>query len=99
LRVLQVHPALALCATFWTSEQRHAAQREKNLRCYHTTLQAHGVTNYSWDNLLTDYKCGLIYWLLMPVQDRFGGASKDYWWPKMQCLLSAFHDWHCEELL
>ena len=39
------------------------------------------------------------FWLLMPLQDRFGGAGKDYWWPKMQCLVAAFREWQCAELL
>src|SRR5581483_10065494 len=89
-----------LCAAFWTHEQRHQHQREeKMLRRYHTVLQNHGVNNYSWDDLLTDYRTGLIFWLLMPVQDYFGGAGKEYWWPKMQCLVAAFQDWHCHHLL
>jgi hypothetical protein len=89
-----------LCATFWTSAQRHEAQREQNiLRRYHTTLQACGVRGYSWENLITDYQSGLIYWLLVPVQDRFGGSPKAYWWPKMQCLASAFREWNCAPLL
>ena len=89
-----------LCATFWTSEQRHEAQREEQvLRRYHTTLQAHGVRDYIWDDLVADYRNGLIYWLLVPVQDRFGGSVKDYWWPKMQCLVAAFREWRCAELL
>jgi hypothetical protein len=89
-----------LCATFWTTEQRHAAQREQQiLRRYHATLQAHAVRDYSWDDLTTDYQTGLIFWLLMPVQDRYGGAGTDYWWPKMQCLVAAFREWHCEDLL
>jgi hypothetical protein len=57
---------------------------------------AHPITR---DQHLADYKHGLIFWLLMPVQDRYGGAGKDYWWPKMQCLVGAFRDWHCDELL
>lgn len=69
------------------------------LRRYYSTLCHYGVTGYSWDELLTDYRCGLIYWLLMPVQDRFGGADKAYWWPKMQCLVAAFEDWDGMELL
>ncbi len=94
------HDLVNLCATFWTSAQRHEEQRERKiLHHYHEVLQAHGVHNYSWDNLLTDYQIGLIYWLLMPVQDCYGGSNKDYWWPKMQCLMTAFHEWHCEELL
>jgi thiamine kinase-like enzyme len=89
-----------LCATFWTSEQRHAARREELiLRRYHATLQASGVRDYTWDDLITDYRSGLIYWLLVPLQDRRDGAGKDYWWPKMQCLVAAFHEWRCEELL
>lgn len=89
-----------LCATFWTSEQRHEANREKKiLERYYATLQRYGVTNYSWEDLLTDYQTGLIYWLLVPVQDQHGGAGKDYWWPKMQCLVTAFHEWHCGEML
>lgn len=89
-----------LCAAFWTSQQRHEEQREeKMLRHYHTVLQAHGVNNYSWDDLVTDYQTGLIFWLLMPVQDCYDGSSKEYWWPKMQCLVAAFQEWQCEKLL
>ena len=69
------------------------------LERYHATLQAHGVKDFSWEDCLTDYRSGLIYWLLVPVQDRHGGASKAYWWPKMQCLVAAFRDWECEGML
>lgn len=89
-----------LCATFWTREQRHEGQREEDiLRHYLATLHAHGVSGYTWDDLLLDYRRGLIFWLLMPVQDAADGSARDYWWPKMQCLLDAFQDWRCEELL
>jgi hypothetical protein len=89
-----------LCATFWTPEQRHAAQREERiLRRYLAGLQAAGVRDYGWDDLIEDYQSGLIYWLFVPLQDRFDGASKDYWWPKMQCLVAAFREWRCEDLL
>ena len=89
-----------LCATFWTSEQRHAGQREQQiLRRYHAVLHAHGVRDYAWPDLLTDYRSGLIYWLLVPVQDRYDGSSKDYWWPKMQCLVAAFREWDCADPL
>jgi thiamine kinase-like enzyme len=89
-----------LCATFWTSEQRHEAQREQQvLRRYLATLRAHGVRDYTWDDLVVDYQSGLIYWLLVPVQDWFGGAARNYWWPKMQCLVAAFREWGCADLL
>jgi hypothetical protein len=89
-----------LCATFWTPEQRHEDQREiTTLRRYLAALQACGVQQYTWDDLVTDYQHGLIYWLLVPVQDGADGSRRDYWWPKMQCLVAAFRDWRCEALL
>jgi thiamine kinase-like enzyme len=89
-----------MCAAFWTSEQRNENQREERmLRRYHAVLQEHGVADYSWEDLATDYRTGLIFWLLMPVQDRYGGSGKDYWWPKMQCVVAAFREWECEKLL
>ena len=87
-------------ATFWTRAQRHEGQREQRiLEHYHRTLVAHGVSGYSWEDLLADYRAGLIFWLLMPVQDGGDSAPHSYWWPKMQCLLAAFNDWGCDELL
>jgi hypothetical protein len=88
-----------LCATFWNSAQRHDGNREMAiLQHYHAALLEHGVTGYSWDDLQTDYRIGLIYWLLVPVQDCAGGSRRAYWWPKMQCLVSAFREWECERL-
>jgi thiamine kinase-like enzyme len=89
-----------LVATFWTPEQRHEAQREQRiLQHYYAALVAHGVQDYRWEDLLADYRAGLIYWLLVPVQDAGDGSSEGYWWPKMQCLMAAFQDWECAALL
>ena len=89
-----------LIAAFWTSEQRGDNQREaRMLQHYHHVLQTCGVQDYSHEQLQTDYQSGLIYWLLVPVQDRNDGSPKDYWWPKMQCLVTAFREWRCGSLL
>lgn len=89
-----------LLASFWTREQRHETQREQRiLRHYYHTLRAHGVKDYRWEDLLADYRTGLIFWLLMPVQDGADGAPEAYWWPKMQCVVAAFQDWECTTLL
>lgn len=89
-----------LCATFWTSEQRNEEKREeKALHRYLRTLQTCGVAHYTWEDLVSDYQAGLIYWLLVPVQDRYDGSSREYWWPKMECLVAAFREWHCADLL
>jgi thiamine kinase-like enzyme len=89
-----------LCATFWTSAQRHKLDREMSiLQRYHHGLMRNSVNGYSWEELLLDYRAGLIYWVLVPVQDGADGSAKEYWWPKMQCLIAAFQEWECEELL
>ncbi len=89
-----------MLATFWTPAQRHEGQRELHaLRHYYDTLTAHGVRNYTWEELLDDYRIGLIEWLYMPIWDANNGSSKDYWWPKMQCLFHAAMDWQCLEFM
>lgn len=88
-----------LLATGWTLAQRKEAQRENRiLRRYHDVLRTHGVQNYSWEELQTDYRIAVTEWLFQPVQDRSDGASKDYWWPKLQCLAGAFQDLDCPHL-
>ena len=50
---LPAYDLVYMSATFWTPEQRKEAGREeKLLRRYHNTLQAHGVSGYSWDDLM-----------------------------------------------
>ncbi|GHO51402.1 phosphotransferase family protein [Ktedonospora formicarum] len=89
-----------LCATFWTRKQRHERQREQRiLQRYFTQLQARGVQNYSWENLLLDYRLEIIEWLLITVQDARNGSKRSYWQPKLQCMTEAFEDWHCSDLL
>lgn len=89
-----------LLTTFWTRTQRVEGQREARLlHRYYDGLCAHGVQGYRWEDFMLDYKVGVIEWLFVPVQDRADGAGKDYWWPKMQCLVAAFEDLDCAEVL
>lgn len=89
-----------LIASFWTSAQRNEHQREERmLRRYHQTLLSYGVTGYSWEAFLADYRLALLDWLLVPLQDRYDGSAAGYWRPKMQCLFAACCDHHCETLL
>jgi len=77
-----------MCATFWTREQRREHE-ERVLRRYHAAL---GVPDYPYEDLLADYRIGVADWLLVPVQDAADGSRRDYWLPKMSCLLDAFAD-------
>jgi hypothetical protein len=77
-----------MCATFWTRSQRREYE-ERVLRRYHAAL---GVVDYPYEDLLADYRIGVADWLLVPIQDAADGSRRDYWWPKMSCLLEAFED-------
>lgn len=86
-------------ATFWTPEQRHEDDREMCLlRRYHDILCDNGVSGYTWDDLLQDYRLMLALILFFPIFDAVSGAKHDYWWPKMQCLVANFRDLECMAL-
>ena len=86
-------------ATFWTADQRAEIGREEILRLYHLALTRHGVTGYTWDDLLADYRLALLDWSLVPLQDRADGSTRDYWWPKMRNLLATCRDHDAASLL
>lgn len=81
-----------LMATFWTREQR-TIHEEKVLRHYHTRLNKE---NYSWGDLLHDYRMMLLFRVFHPVWDANNGSSEAYWKTKMQCLIHAYQDWGVE---
>jgi thiamine kinase-like enzyme len=88
-----------LFATFWTPEQRHEHDRERRfLRLYHDALMRHGISGYSWDELVADYRIALAFMLFYPVWDAANGSKRAYWEPKQHCLASAADDWACREL-
>lgn len=89
-----------MCASFWTSAERKENKREETmLRHYLATLQAHGVTNYTWDQLVEDYRLMIMFFLQVAIWDQTNGSKRDYWWPKLQCLVSAARDFDCLSLL
>jgi thiamine kinase-like enzyme len=89
-----------LCATFWTRAQRREQDREQRvLDNYHEQLANRGVAGYSMANLLDDYRRALVAWVFVPVQDAADGSALSYWRPKMDCLVAAYQDWGCDQLL
>jgi hypothetical protein len=97
---LPAYDLVYMFATFWTTEQRQEGGREERLlRRYHDVLLARGVSGYTWDDLLTDYRLCVLYMAFDPVFDYASGASEAYWVPKMRCLTGAFRDLDCMGLL
>ena len=89
-----------MCASFWTSAQRQENKREETmLRRYVAMLHAHGVTNYMWDQLWEDYRFMILIFLQAAIWDQTNGSERDYWWPKLHCLVSAARDHNCVSLL
>ena len=78
-------------ATFWTRAQR-AAQEEYVLRRYLHSLQSHGV-KYTWEILCDDYRLCLHYMLFDAVWNATSGSAREYWLPKLHCLIQAYQDW------
>ena len=89
-----------LFPTFWTPAERQEERREEQLlRRYHQTLQANGVDEYAWEDLLADYRLMITLMLFDPVWNQTSGAARSYWWPKLECLAGAYRDLDCRELL
>ncbi len=87
-----------LLATFWTREQWRRLER-KLLSHYHQILTEHGVRGYSLETLFNDYRLALTDMIFHPLWDTTYGADALYWGPKLRCLLDAYEDWNCAELL
>ena len=68
------------------------------LRLYLDALSRQGVTGYTWDDLVTDYRIALAYMLFYPAWDAVNGSGQDYWEPKLRSIASAAEDWRCMEL-
>jgi len=69
------------------------------LRRYHEALLAHGVANYTFDDLRLDYRRCVIRNLTIPIIFWSGGKKPEGWWHRLECALSAYHDLECDELL
>ncbi|HEX9036653.1 MAG TPA: hypothetical protein VF808_06630 [Ktedonobacterales bacterium] len=80
-------------AFWWTREQRLEGKREERaLRRYHASLLAHGVRDYTWNNLLAAYRLTLTVMLFYPIWDETNGSPRDYWFPKLQHIVAAWQD-------
>lgn len=64
--------AYFLCQSLTVDNRR--AHQDELLRLYHDGLLAQGVTNYSWDQFLVDYRRSVLFGFCYPMT---GGASCD----------------------
>ncbi|MBV9960123.1 MAG: phosphotransferase [Acidobacteria bacterium] len=79
---------------------RRALMEESLLGHYHRALLSHGVTGYSWEDCLLDYRYSVMTHLFTPVQQ---WDSKQIpamvWWHNFERISEAYKDLRCGELV
>ena len=87
-----------LMALHWYPGRRRELERPL-LRHYFEGLLAHSVTNYSFDDLLLDYRRCAVRNLSIPILFWRRGMKPEGWWHRLECALAAYREWDCDELL
>jgi thiamine kinase-like enzyme len=87
-----------MMAVFWFPEQRRILERVL-LRRYYDRLCEDGVTDYSWDQLLYDYRLCVIRKLFHPAWQWATGHHPNIWWNHLERVMTAYEDLRCHELL
>ncbi|MBI4219544.1 MAG: phosphotransferase [Chloroflexi bacterium] len=94
---------IAWFITYGLPTERRREQEESLLRLYHSQLKEGGVSEYSWDRLVEDYRAGILRVLMAFViaEDNldfsFPGAGDipNRWLERT----AALTDWNCAELI
>jgi hypothetical protein len=69
------------------------------LHCYHEELLRTGISNYSFDELLLDYRRCAVRNLTFPILFWSRSLPREAWRNRLDCALAAYRDLDCEELL
>ena len=85
-------------ALHWYPGRRRELEKPL-IRRYHEALQAHGITNYSYDELWLDYRRCVVRNLTFPIIVWSRGRKPEEWWNRLECALAAYRDLACDELL
>ncbi|MGI8588841.1 MAG: phosphotransferase family protein [Chloroflexia bacterium] len=87
-----------LIARFWYPERRAAMEMDL-LRGYHARLLALGVSGYTWDACLHDYRFGVVRHLVKPLGACIYKGWSPHRWAQLEVTMLSFQDLKCEELL
>ncbi len=99
---LAVHDLTYMMVTYWPTESRRELEMAV-LQEYHRQLMLRGVHDYSWEQLLADYRLCVIQGFYVPTEwcgsEKTLHEMKWVWWRELRYTMAAFDDWHGEELL
>lgn len=88
-----------LLVSYWTPTIRRQNQREKQLlQCYHAALVDTGVDDYSFEQLMSDYRLMIVFQLFAAIKEQVRGCARPLWFNRLACLLGAFQDLDCQQL-
>ncbi|PWT92610.1 MAG: aminoglycoside phosphotransferase, partial [Blastocatellia bacterium] len=87
-----------LIALHWYPGRRRELEKPL-LQRYHDALIAHGVTDYTYDDLWVDYRRAVVRNLTIPILFWSRGMNSEGWWHRLECALAAYCDLECDELL
>src|SRR5687767_6272285 len=87
-----------MMALHWDPRVRQQLERPL-LELYHRELMQCGITAYSFEELLLDYRRCVVRNLTFPIIFWSRGFSRERWRYRLDCALAAFHDFNCTELL
>lgn len=94
---------LAYAIVHWWEPEERRALEQPLLRHYHEHLQANGIHDYSWTQLLYDYRLAAVQSIYVAVQwcrgDREMVVANEWiWFPMLQRAMTAFFDLECSRL-
>ena len=85
-------------AFHWDAELRRELEWTL-IRRYHEGLLKSGITSYTFDDLLLDYRRGVVRNLTLPILFWKRGMKREGWRHRLEYALAAYQDLRCDELL
>ena len=99
---LAVSDLVIMMVPYWAPEARRKLEMQI-LEEYHNQLRQHGITDYSWEQLITDYRLAAIQSLYIAsewcIQAEDRQRMRWLWWQELQNSMAAISDLQCMELL
>ena len=99
---LAVSDLVIMMVPYWPTNMRRQLEMPI-LKEYHKQLKRQGITDYSWVQLLSDYRLSVIQSVYIATQWCIEPEQRErmhwLWWQELQNALSAISDLRCMELL
>jgi hypothetical protein len=89
---------IPMIAVNWYPERRQRFE-DALLKRYHKALIDSGISGYSWEQLMTDYRWSVVNAITIPIWQWHHGIDAFIWFNNLEKILLAFEDLDCMRLL